>query len=289
MTLALFTDLDGTLLGSDQTLSPVNRKALERLGGHGITRVVVTGRSLYSTRRVLDRHFPIDLLVTSSGAGIFSFPDLDLLASYTLTPAEVSQAVSVLLEYEMDFMIHDPVPDNHRFRWHRCSARNQDFDRRLSLYDGHHQPMDETLDRSGLATQLLAICSAGEGTALHGILQDRLSDLTVIRTTSPLDHQSIWYEIFPSIVSKSSAAAWICRENHLDADSALAVGNDYNDLDLLHWATHARVVANAPAELTDCFQTVADFDQGGFGEAVYAWLEIGEIRDRIRPPGGLSE
>ena len=138
MTLALFTDLDGTLLGSDQTLSPVNRKALERLGGDGITRVVVTGRSLYSTRRVLDRHFPIDLLVTSSGAGIFSFPDLDLLASYTLTPAEVSQAVSVLLEYEMDFMIHDPVPDNHRFRWHRCSARNQDFDRRLSLYDGHH-------------------------------------------------------------------------------------------------------------------------------------------------------
>ena len=97
MTLALFTDLDGTLLGSDQTLSPVNRKALERLGGHGITRVVVTGRSLYSTRRVLDRHFPIDLLVTSSGAGIFSFPDLDLLASYTLTPAEVSQAISVLL------------------------------------------------------------------------------------------------------------------------------------------------------------------------------------------------
>ena len=71
---AVFTDLDGTLLGSDQQLSPANHDVLEVLGQQGILRVVVTGRSLFSCRRVLDRSFPIDLLVTSSGAGIFSFP-----------------------------------------------------------------------------------------------------------------------------------------------------------------------------------------------------------------------
>ncbi|GIS89619.1 MAG: hypothetical protein CM1200mP18_23290 [Gammaproteobacteria bacterium] len=44
---AVFTDLDGTLLGSDQQLSPANHDVLEVLGQQGILRVVVTGRSLF--------------------------------------------------------------------------------------------------------------------------------------------------------------------------------------------------------------------------------------------------
>ncbi|GIS90911.1 MAG: hypothetical protein CM1200mP20_09520 [Pseudomonadota bacterium] len=93
----------------------------------------------------------------------------------------------------------------------------------------------------------------------------------------------------PSIVSKSSAAAWICRENHLDADSALAVGNDYNDLDLLHWATHARVVANAPAELTDCFQPVPNPKRAGSVKPFTPGWKGGELGIESARPGGFSE
>ncbi len=116
---AVFTALDGTLLGSDQKLSPTNHDALEALGQHGILRVVVTGRSLFSCRRVLDRSFPIDLLVTASGAGIFSFPRFELLFDQALTETEVSESIEVLNALKLDFMVHDPVPDNHRFRWYR--------------------------------------------------------------------------------------------------------------------------------------------------------------------------
>ena len=57
---AVFTDLDGTLLNSSQRLSDINRQTLTSLGRAGICRVVATGRSLYSARRVLDDAFPID-------------------------------------------------------------------------------------------------------------------------------------------------------------------------------------------------------------------------------------
>ena len=58
---AVFTDLDGTLLGSDQNLSPANHDVLEELGQHGILRVVITGRSLFflppcSQQIISDRH-----------------------------------------------------------------------------------------------------------------------------------------------------------------------------------------------------------------------------------------
>ena len=270
---AVFTDLDGTLLGSDQKLSPTNHEAMEALGQHGILRVVVTGRSLFSCRRVLDRSFPIDLLVTSSGAGIFSFPRFELLYDQALTEPEVSESIEVLNALKLDFMVHDPVPDNHRFRWYQHTAHNPDFAHRLTLYQGHHRPIEELDKFGGTSTQLVAVSLPGDNGGALAHLKQKLSRLTIIRTTSPLDHQSTWYEIFPRNVSKSSAAVWVCSEFNLDSNEVFAIGNDYNDLDLLRWCTGSRVVANAPTELTSEFEVVASHDDDGFAQAVVEWLD----------------
>ena len=270
---AVFTDLDGTLLGSDQKLSPANHDVLEVLGQQGILRVVVTGRSLFSCRRVLDRSFPIDLLVTSSGAGIFSFPDFKLLFDQALTETEVSKSIEVLNALKLDFMVHDPVPDNHRFRWHQHTAHNPDFAHRLTVYEGHHRPIEEPTEFHIASTQLVAVSLPGDNGSALPYLKQKLSELTVIRTTSPLDHQSTWYEIFPNNVSKSSAAAWVCSAFNVDSNEVFAIGNDYNDLDLLRWCSRSRVVANAPAELTSEFEVVASHDDDGFAQAVVEWLD----------------
>ena len=272
-TRAVFTDLDGTLLNSQQLLTSANRHTLNTLGEAGIRRIVVTGRSLFSAQRVLDMEFPIDLLVTSSGAGIFSFPALKMLYSATLTKQQVQRAALHLKYLELDFMIHAPLPDNHRFGWHRSGRVNADFDRRIELYSNYSNPLPIDLTTAGPATQLLVICPHNEDGRLHRTLKVGLSGLTVIRTTSPLDHRSTWYEIFPSEISKASAAIWICNRYGLDRDTTLVVGNDYNDLALLHWGQFSRVVANAPTDLRCQFQSVASHDHDGFSEAVAAWLE----------------
>ncbi len=44
----LITDLDGTLLGSNGSLTKQDQEALLCLGNKGIVRVIATGRSLYS-------------------------------------------------------------------------------------------------------------------------------------------------------------------------------------------------------------------------------------------------
>lgn len=269
---AVFTDLDGTLLGPDHQLSERNRETLKHLGDLGVQRIVVTGRSLYSCDRVLDEAFPIDLLVTSSGAGIFSYPPVQPLQHLGLGVVEIAQAITVLEDLQLDFMVHAPVPDNHHFCWRRFSQHNADFDRRLALYAGCHQLLQANETPQAGATQLLAIVSAADPAGLHDVLSQRLPGLNVLRTTSPLDHCSTWYEIFPASVCKSHAAAWICERLNLNAQTALAVGNDYNDLDLLRWAGVSCVVANAPAELSREFVVVAHHSEGGFSDAVSHWL-----------------
>lgn len=266
----VFTDLDGTLLGPDQTLSTTDRSTLQRLGASGIARVVVTGRSLLSCDRVIDSDFPIDFLVTSSGAGIFYHQPRRLMHRFGLTTSEIRAAIEVLELLRLDFMVHESVPENHRFHWRRFGAPNPDFDRRLALYAGHHRMLADALPEDG--AQLLAIGSADDATKRHEELQRRLPCHNVLRTTSPLDHSSTWYEIFSRDVGKAQSAQWLCDTLDLDGSTALAVGNDFNDLDMLRWAPTSCVVSNAPSALTAEFQSVADHRESGFSEAVARWL-----------------
>ena len=90
----------------------------------------------------------------------------------------------------------------------------------------------------------------------------------VVRTTSPLDHASTWIELFPIGVSKAHAADWIRTRHGIGRTRTIAVGNDYNDLDMLEWADRACVVSNAPVSMRARFEVVRSNDEGGFTDAV---------------------
>ena len=269
----VFTDLDGTLLNANQRLSPCNEKALENLGEDNILRVVVTGRSLLSARRVLNRQFPIDLLVTASGAGIFRFPSEELLFSAFMARSAVIRCVKLLRKLSVDFMVHEPLPNNHLFAWHSSGRPNPDFYRRLELYSNYHLQLPEDIDELTSATQLLIVCPKEDKGQMQESQQKSLPNLSIIRTTSPLDHSSIWYEIFPRNISKANAAVWVCEHFNIDQRTALTIGNDFNDIDLLQWGHCSRVVANAPIELRSRFGVVADHNEDGFAEAVTEWRQ----------------
>ncbi len=267
------TDFDGTLLGSDGSLAGDDLAALRSLGDHGILRVIATGRSPFSYRRAMGgRSLPVDIIVFSSGAITARMPDLEILESHVLTAAETRFAVEVCLDHDVDFMVQDPPPGNHCFSWRRGPG-SPDFERRLSLYEGFTRKLPRDLHRLGPATQLLVVLPSPDAAGIAEEITRSLSGYSVIRATSPLDGDSLWLEIFPGGVSKSAACAHLARERGIDPEEVLAVGNDYNDLDVLRWAGTGFVTGNAPGELRAEFPVVAGNDHGGVAEAVKRWLE----------------
>jgi hydroxymethylpyrimidine pyrophosphatase-like HAD family hydrolase len=184
--------------------------------------------------------------------------------------AQLRGALDALLARDLDFMVHFGVPENHHFvyrRAARAAAPNQDFERRCERYRDFARPWDG-VELAGVAiSQLLAVEPPGRASHYEALARE-LSHLNVVLTTSPLDHRSRWIEIFPPAASKSLASEWI-RERHAVArEAVVAVGNDYNDRDLLDWAGRAHVVANAPPALRARYAVVASHDRGGFAEAV---------------------
>ena len=273
-------DFDGTLLRSDRTVASQDLAALKQLGELGIIRAIATGRSLFSFNTVPISHLPIDFVIFSTGAGVLQYINGKIVRKASLEPREVERASGVLKAYNLDFMVHRTIPNNHMFAYFRANHKNDDFDRRLELYSQHAQILAEPLNTFGPATQLLAVVPAREGTKALDSIRSELFDFNVIQTTSPLDGKSTWIEIFPATVSKSQTAAWLAEELQIDNQRIVSVGNDYNDLDLLEWTTSSYVVDNAPADLKNRFKNVASNNNGGVAEASRRWIES-DFEDKI--------
>jgi hypothetical protein len=266
------TDFDGTLARSDGTVDRADLLALEALGKSGILRVIATGRSLFSFQKAITYALPVDYLIFSTGAGVRCQKDGHLLRKVDLAEDAVENAVRVLLDLGVDFMIHHPIPENHRFVYHGCGTQNPDFAKRLAIYRDFSLPFDLGGAAFGRAAQLLAVIPPDSGERVFESIRARLHGLSVVRTTSPLDRRSVWIEMFASGVSKGRTAAWLAERFGIHRDGVLSIGNDYNDLDLLEWSGTSYVVSNAPEDLRSRFQSVASNDRCGVAEAVERWL-----------------
>ena len=268
----LITDLDGTLLRDDRTVSDTDYRTLVELGGKNIVRVVATGRSLYSLDRVLSPDFPVDYIIFSCGAGLYDWRKKKILYSRELDASQIGEVTAILLDREAPFMIHLPVPDNQYFYFRGESDPGTDFGRRLELYPDCSAPLrlPVTLPRASQIVSILPPDKFDRFLELKSRIRRRLGDgVSLVRATSPIDHRSHWLEIFHPDISKAKTAAELGRRLGMAAAGVRAVGNDYNDRDLLQWAGSAFLVENAPADLKAEFETVSANGENGFTEAVY--------------------
>tara|TARA_R110001583_G_scaffold3806_4_gene23229 strand:- start:4559 stop:5404 length:846 start_codon:yes stop_codon:yes gene_type:complete len=262
----VISDLDGTLLPAQGEVSNRDMDTLKKLKEEKIVRVIATGRNLYSALSVLTDDFPIDYLIFASGAGIFDWKKRELIFSQHLDADSVFALSSELIRLKTDFMILDTIPNNHQFAYYRSGNSNPDFDRRLSLYKPFANPIGDVGETKREACQLLVILS----NCVNGFneLKAKFENVKIIRATSPLDHESIWMEIFPLHISKAYGAEWLCMHLKIDSKCSIVIGNDYNDLDLLEWGKHPYVVGNAPKELRDSYQVSKSVDESGFSYAI---------------------
>jgi len=268
----VITDLDGTLLNNNREVSLMDMKSLYWLGENNVIRVIATGRNFFSTTKALKDNFPIDYLIFSSGAGIFDWKRKTLIHSQFLPVDEVKQISEILINHDIDFMIHEMVPENHKFVFHRTEKKNPDFERRINLYKDFAEKLNPETEKFDHASQILAVFP--NNISLFDEIKTKFNDIKIIRTTSPLDGDSIWMEIFPETVSKGHGIDWLCRKLKINQSETISVGNDYNDIDMLEYTAEKYVVSNAPNDLKERFPVCNSNQQNGFTSALDIYFDF---------------
>lgn len=281
--MIIATDFDGTLYTDSRTISKNDFDTFCNLGKLNVTRIIATGRSIYSAFKVIPQDFPIDFLVFSSGAGIMEWKNKKVIKSHYLENSQIKTIVNILKQNNFDFMLHKEIPDNHYFYYYKSLKRitpTDDFDARCSIYSQFAAELDlaKALDMKK-ASQFVVIfsgISVEDHQQIYLDVKEKLKNVEgiyAIRATSPIDKKSLWIEIFNQEVSKAKAIKTVADMLSESYNNIAAVGNDFNDYDMLKFASSGYVVANSAEELKKEFVVVKSNNESGFSNAVELFLK----------------
>lgn len=269
------TDLDGTFLKSDHTISPNNLEALQQLGNINIVRVAATGRNLRKVKDVLSAETPFDYVVYSSGAGIFDWKNQQQVCFQNIGKNSVKKLINTFIGRNLNFHAFLPAPENHLHWYHRGGEPCEEFERYFT-FNNHFAT--ELIPHSFPETELcqfLVIIPEVENQfqQLKSEIEAVCPEIRVIRSSSPITKGYIWIEIFHRSVSKGNGVKYICGLLNIKQTETFGLGNDYNDFDLLEFTAHSFLTENSPVEIKHLYPNVTSNENDAFARAVQPIIE----------------
>lgn len=247
------TDMDGTLLRSDQTISPRTRTAIRDAHEAGILVVAATGRGWRSAVPLLAVTPQITTAVCSNGAlvrdiagevdtDVFAFPAATV---EVLVDAVVSTVPDAGLAWELA---------SGAFGFDRVYAEMRpDLVAEYGDHEGTRPPTDDDM------LKLLVRHPQFDEAALLSVLEPVVPP-DVLATYSGIDT----VEITGAGVHKAHALTVVCARLGIGASEVVALGDNRNDTEMLRWAGRGVAMGNAvPAAVVAADeQTAHHMDDG---------------------------
>lgn len=232
------TDLDGTLVRSDGTVSPYTRDVIATLDERGVPVVFVTGRPLRWAEDVFEYVGAHGLAVISNGALVWDVARdrVDLTR-----PVPVADGLAVCRQ------IRHAVP-GAAFAVETLDgiALEHEFVERYPVPDGSRRgTLEEVLDEPVL--KILARHEELDAQVFWDRALDAVGDSVVVTWSSG----SALLEISARDVTKASTLALICERLRVDREDVVAFGDMPNDLPMLQWAGTAYAMADAHPTVRD--------------------------------------
>ncbi|GGW63322.1 hypothetical protein GCM10010503_45480 [Streptomyces lucensis JCM 4490] len=239
------TDLDGTLLRSDQTVSDRTLRALAAAAGAGAHHLVVTGRPATACKQYLAALGYRGLAVCGQGAQLYD-ADADRLLSSASLDVDLARHVVERVEAALGPLELGVVtaPPESRFK---VTPR---FGERV------RHGWDVTTDRRLLWTdpidKLVLHHTSVPEDEVESVARELFGDeVTVVHSVQGM------VEVLPAGTTKAAGVERAARLLGFEAAETVAFGDMPNDIPLLAWAGHGVAVGNAHPALRAMADEVA--------------------------------
>jgi hydroxymethylpyrimidine pyrophosphatase-like HAD family hydrolase len=256
--LLVATDLDGTIVRRDGTISERTIAAFARVEAAGARFVLVTGRPPRVMRSIAAAFGHRGTAICANGALSYDMRTETVETLHLIPPSALAAAATVLRAAVPGIGIAVEYPDGHAADA-AYQAATWDVDSSIARLDDaalFSQPASKLLGRHFGYTcdDLLALALPGLG----GLVSVTHSNAKGLVEASALG------------ISKASVIAELAAAHGIGPESVLAFGDMPNDLPLLSWAGTSCAVANAhPTVLAAATHVIGSNDEDG----VAAYLE----------------
>jgi Cof subfamily protein (haloacid dehalogenase superfamily) len=244
---AIVLDLDGTLLGSDKSISSRNYGATKRCFDSGIHIIIATARPPRSAQRFVKDLVPfIDYLVFYNGALVTC--KSKQMQRHTSISTGVSQQITKFIKvHEPQSVISYEVNDS----WYTSTPIPDSQCSQLGILPTDPKPgvVDNNFISSISPTKILVLGY----NSWKDIIEKFGEHVNVIATDG-----GVLVQIMHKSASKENAVQWALSDIGVKPKNAMVFGDDFNDLGLLNLCGFPIAMGNAINELKSCAKYVTE-------------------------------
>lgn len=250
-TKLICSDVDSTLVDDYKKLSPKNREAIRKaVLEEGIHFAIISGRIAPSVRRYMDE-IGITGVIPSLGGCLIEDWDGTIIEE-NIVDGRLATEINDLIKamgclcfayHRNDWYIDPGHPD-----WVKSEA--------------------DATDTIGVVEDLTEFFSHTSPNKLLGVHSDtdkvkRLMDAILERYSNEVDcflSSPMYLEIVPKGVNKGTAVDALCRHYGIERSNVLAIGDYYNDIDMLRIVGVPVTVKNAPDDIKAVARYITESD-----------------------------
>jgi Cof subfamily protein (haloacid dehalogenase superfamily) len=280
----LALDLDGTLLNSKGTIPAANKLAITRAEEKGVLVTICTGRRFRDALPVA-LELSLNAPVICHNGALLKYADTLETVSASLLPTEtVYEIIRVGKAFGGDALVSCNPHTKGTLLYDTISDENKplrkyvEWARRLHGDDAeeaiHHVERLESV----VGTQdVIHISFSGCCAPMYDLqrtLEDELQNsVNILATIYPrLDFTLL--DILPPAASKGAGLANLALINGFSSESVMAIGDNFNDLEMLEYAGTSVVMGNADPSLleTEGYETTLSNDENGVALAIERFI-----------------
>lgn len=260
-------DIDGTLLNSEHRITQGTKEVIQKVSKEmQIPVILVSARMPKGILFLLEEIEISNPIICYSGALIMD-DKTNILSNTTIPISGVRQ----VFEAARDMRIHVSLYKDDEWyvekldKWAEQEGRITKMSPAImSITDLLNMWEKEA---SG-PNKILCMAEPDKIEALNAKIKADYSDKLNIYPSKPT-----YLEIMPSNASKTSAIEVLCRRYNIQRSEVIAIGDNYNDMNMIEFAGLGIAMGNAPDQVKQCADAITlSNDEDGVAEAIRKYL-----------------
>ncbi|MFL5649911.1 MAG: Cof-type HAD-IIB family hydrolase [Chloroflexota bacterium] len=237
-------DIDGTLVGDDLVIGPDTRAAVRRAHSRGVIVTLITGRMVSSALRFARELELVAPIVGYQGALIREMP-----AATSTRPGRmlIHTPLAASVAREVVIWAREQGLDPHVNHLERFIIRADDpLADEYMVFMGHVPDREDDLVQAIRHPVTKVMCHGDPPlpTEVAPVARERFAGLADVTVSHP--H---FIEFVAPGVSKGRAVRYLARRLKVPLGAVLAIGDQWNDIEMLAEVGHGTAMPTAPAEV----------------------------------------
>ena len=248
---AVFIDIDGTLIKSDHSISPLTIATIARLREKGILVVLVSARPLHGITAIAQEVGLSDAPIASLNGG-YIVHGSDILFESSINASTAGKLYEQLTAYKVTLIWYQQQ------KWFaELSNQQVEKEQKITSVPIIIEPFRQTLNGWQLANtgpnKILIIGDVAEISAIQNKLQPLYRNELNLYTSKP-----IYLEVMNLPASKTNAIKFLISTYGINREETIAIGDNFNDKEMIEFAGLGVAMGNAPDEVKAAADFVTD-------------------------------